>query len=84
MGCMFVRSIAGSISDSLDNDLESAQFVSYLSDGSTDSGIIEQEIIYIRYVKNGEVCTGFAGIAEPKTVDRMIRMLQKQKDMYSN
>ena len=70
MGCkMFVRSIAGSISDSLDNDLESAGFVSYLSDGSTDSGIIEQEIIYIRYVKHGEVCTRFAGIAEPKTVD---------------
>ena len=66
---MFVRSIAGSISHSLDNDLESARFVSYLSDGSTDSGIIEQEIIYTRYVKNGEVCTRFAGIAETKTVD---------------
>ena len=36
--------------------------VSMLSHGSTDSGVIEQEIVYVRYLKDGLPKTEFAGI----------------------
>ena len=33
-----------------------------MSDSSTDSGVIEQEAIYVRYLENGCPQTKFAGI----------------------
>ena len=40
-------------------------FFSVLSDGSTDSKVIEQEAIYVRYLENGCPQTKFARIKPP-------------------
>lgn len=67
IGCaVFTSAIAATLSDSLDADLSDARFVSYLSDGSTDTGIKEQEIIYARFIKNGYPVTSFVGIQKPE------------------
>ena len=49
----FTEAIAHTARQSLAADIRSAQFVSLLSDGSTDSSITEQELFYIRCVVNG-------------------------------
>ena len=51
--------------DNLRQSFNSAHFFSVLSDGSTDSGAIEQEAIYVRYLENGSSQTKFAGIKPP-------------------
>ena len=39
------------------------------SDGSTDKGIIEEEIVYIRYLLDNNPITRFAGIKNPNKAD---------------
>ena len=39
------------------------------SDGSTDKGIIEEEIVYIRYLLDNNPITTFAGIKNPNKAD---------------
>ena len=51
--------------DNLRQSFNSAHFFSVLSDGSTDSGAIKQEAIYVRYLENGCSQTKFAGIKPP-------------------
>ncbi len=50
----FAFSIATDITKNVYNDICDARFVSILSDGSTDKGILKEEIVYARYVKNGK------------------------------
>ena len=38
-------------------DLHKARFVSVMSDGSTDTTIVEQEVVYVRYVDHGNPVT---------------------------
>ncbi|XP_070535062.1 zinc finger protein 862-like [Ptychodera flava] len=52
----FLSSIAHVIRNRIKDDINSANFVSILGDGSTDAGILEQEIVYLRYVDPTE-CT---------------------------
>ena len=59
---VFVSSIAKDIKWDLKCDIENARFVSVLTDGSTDSGILEEEIVYVRYLHNNKPTTQFAGI----------------------
>ena len=47
--------------------LNEAKFISVICDGSTDSAVQEQELVYIRYVSKGVVLSKFLGI---KSVER--------------
>ena len=58
----FVSSMAEDIKLNLKSDVEDTRFLSVLSDGSTDAGILEEEIVYIRYLKENAPVTKFAGI----------------------
>jgi protein gp37 len=46
----FLHSIAYVLRVSAKAQLRNINFVSILADGSTDSAVIEQEIVYIRYI----------------------------------
>jgi hypothetical protein len=57
---------SGIISDNLKDDLISkvfsSKFVSVLADGSTDSSVQEQEVVYLRYLENGKAITSLVDI----------------------
>ena len=50
---MFVHWIAEQLKLKLQKDINNSRFLCVLSDGSTDAGNIENEIIYLRYIKEG-------------------------------
>ena len=61
----FTSSIAETLKSESANQIEKARFISILSDGSTDKGVIEQEIVYVRYVNSqGHVSTKLADIVD--------------------
>ena len=65
MGCrMFIKAISETMFKSVAKDMKNARFLSYLSDGSTDAGIREQEIVYSRYIKDGVPVTKYLGIKQ--------------------
>ena len=49
----FTKYIAHVIRTKLDNDLKNCNYFTCLNDGSTDSSITQQEVIYVLYLKNG-------------------------------
>ena len=49
----FITSISDTIKQDFVNDMLKAPYVCILTDGSTDSSVIEQEVILIRYVQSG-------------------------------
>ena len=62
---MFIKAISETLQESIyfsRHEKLYLVFVAYLSDGSTDAGIREQEIVYWRYVKEGNPVTKFLGI----------------------
>ena len=61
----FIAAIADSERNETQNDIHSSSFFSVLADGSTDSGIIEQESVFVWYVgKEGDVKTTLADIVD--------------------
>ena len=46
----FLASSSDVIKDNVSNERENARFISILGDGSTDKGIIEHELVYVRFV----------------------------------
>ena len=61
----FTSSIAETLKSESANQIEKARLISILSDGSTDKGVIEQEIVYVRYVNSqGHVSTKLADIVD--------------------
>ena len=60
----FIKSIGDAITESVAEDLKGANFVSILSDGSTDCSNLEQENVLVRYVspKTRNPVTMFCGI----------------------
>ena len=47
--------------------IASCNVISILSDGSTDVSVVEQEVVYIRYIKaNGQADTVLADIIAPE------------------
>lgn len=46
----FIKSIADAMTEAVADDLKGANFVSVLSDGSTDCSNLEQENVLLRYV----------------------------------
>ena len=66
-------SVADIIGNSNKNDmkteLKSLRFYSILSDGSTDSGNIEEELVYVTYLSNGTAKVSFLSIENAQNVD---------------
>ena len=58
----FTSSIAKTMRQKTAVDLHKARFVSVMSDGSTDTTIVEQEVVYVRYVDHGNPVTKLASI----------------------
>ena len=50
--------------------LTEANYYALLSDGSTDKGVVEEEVIYVLFLKkNGRAAVQFLSIENPKSVD---------------
>ena len=61
--------IRQSMKDSFINDLLSANYYSFLTDGSTDASTLEQEVIYVLYLlKEGEPIVKFFSIVTTEHV----------------
>ena len=50
-------------------DIENTHFISILSAGSIDNGIIEEEIVYICYLLDNKPVANFAGIKNLNKAD---------------
>ena len=62
---VFVTSIGEVLRHETCEFIRNARFISILSDGSTDNGILEQEIVYLRYTGDGgKVQTRLADIVD--------------------
>ena len=59
---MFTHYIAKVERKKVSDQIRNAQFVTVLSDGSTDSSITEQEMSFVRTCRDGEVLVTFAAI----------------------
>ena len=59
---MFIKAISKTLQESTSVDMKNCRFLAYLTDGSTDTEMMEQEIVYCRYVKEGSPITKFLGI----------------------
>ncbi len=54
----FIGAIAQTSRDQIEKEIQESRFLSILADGSTDTGIIEQELVHVRYVRdNGDIST---------------------------
>lgn len=66
----FVSAIADTERNEIRNELQGARFFSVLADGSTDSGIIEQESVFVRYIgPGGAPKTQFADLVDATSGD---------------
>ena len=65
----FVQSIAEDIKGDLRSSIKNSRFVSILSDGSADKRIIEEEIVYVRFVEDGKPHTKLVSVESPKFVN---------------
>lgn len=65
----FISAIASTIQEDANTDIKASTFVSILADGSTDVSTKEQEVVYLRYVSDGEVKTQFVSIEELSSSD---------------
>jgi len=66
----FVKAISDSIKNQACLELKQSNFISILADGSTDTTISEQELVYARYVnKDGEIKTQLLNIEEVASSD---------------
>ena len=54
---MFIKAISESLQESPSVDMKNCRFVAYLSGGSTDTGIMEQEVVYCHQVEEGNPVT---------------------------
>ena len=65
----FVRSIADVERNQHKELYNAAKFISVMSDGSTDSSVVEQEIVYMRFALQGVVHTYFLGLKPVEKAD---------------
>lgn len=61
---VFTHFIANVERNKVAEQISNAQFVTVLSDGSTDSSITEQEMFFVRTCNSGRVLVSFAGIKQ--------------------
>ena len=64
----FIDHISSVMKDDLKDKLMDCNFFSVMIDGSTDHGVIEEAIMYVRYLEKsvGRPVTAYLGIEEPK------------------
>lgn len=64
----FFDHISSVMKDDLADKLKECPFFSVMIDGSTDHGVIEEAIMYVRYLEKstGRPVTVYLGIQEPK------------------
>ena len=65
----FVDNCGEVLKESFVEDLLRANYYSILMDGSTDSSVIEQELIYVLFLNNGTPQVKFFSIESIKSVD---------------
>lgn len=64
-GCTnFISNISNTIADNLITKLKNTPYVCILADGATDSAVIEQETVFVRFVDQGKLITAFADIVQ--------------------
>ena len=51
------------------SDINNSKFLTIICDGSTDSGVQEEEIVYVRYCNSGEINTSFVALGSPERAD---------------
>ena len=80
MGCrMFIKAIFETLQESTVVDVKNCRFLACLSDGSTDAGVSEQDIVYCRYGKE-DVTDGTVAAIEKvvcNDLDNTHRMYKK-------
>ena len=59
----FTHYIAEVYRRELAGQIKQTKFISLMIDGATDSAVMEEELMYVRFVVDGEVCMRFVGIA---------------------
>ena len=64
----FIEHISSVMKEDLADKLKECNFFSLMIDGSTDHGVIEEAIMYVRYLEKsvGRPVTAYLGIEEPK------------------
>ena len=65
----FITSIAASLNKTIKTDVSESRFISIIADGSTDKSIIEQEGVYVRFVKAGKPVTRFVQLVNVSSSD---------------
>ena len=66
---LFIEHIANVMRSELCTKLKASRFFSVMCDGSTDSAVLEQELIYVRFIDNGLPVSKFVSIQELKSGD---------------
>ena len=70
MSCkQFIIAIAEVTRAEIESDLQQAQFVSVMSDGSTDISVVENEIVYIHFCTRGVTKCYFLGLMACQTAN---------------
>ena len=64
-----VHFIAEAIRREMRQEYCKEKFLTVLSDGSTDSSVLEQEIVYCRFAHEGKVLTQFLALQSVKKAD---------------
>lgn len=58
----FINNIAESIKQDFISDMLKSPYLCVLADGSTDSSIVEQEVVLVRYIQNGKPITNMISV----------------------
>lgn len=66
---VFIKAIAMTEREKIKTEVQSSDFVSILCDGSTDAAIIDNEIVYIRYVSKTGPKVTFLGCMQVSKAD---------------
>ena len=67
--CEFIYYIAEHVRKMLRNSVQDCKFLAVLSDGVTDTAVIEQEIVYIRYTIAGNTTTHLVSVEPVEKAD---------------
>lgn len=66
---LFTDYIGAVTKESVAKDIVNARYYSVLSDGSTDSAVIEEELVYVLYLKEGTPKVKYLSIERPENAD---------------
>lgn len=79
----FTAAIAQFEREKLASEVKSAKFLTFLSDGSTDASVKEQEMFFVRYVVNGNISVRFLAVINVDRPDAE-SIVSALKDAYSS